>query len=268
MTAKTKTTKKKTNMNIGAHIPSKKSIEEIKLRKGDTFQIFISSPQMWKSPKPREDLDVLKSYKGNIYVHAPYLINLATANNKVRHPSRKLLKDTCKIAATFGAKAVIVHGGSVGEGGDIGFGYEYWEKALKEVEDIGVRVLVENTAGGKNSIARYMDSIERLWEVVGDYNVGLCLDTCHTWAGGIPTEKAIKGFKKLVNKIDLVHFNDSKDSFESSRDRHENLGKGNIPKAELEYVINNVNTDIIVETPGGLDPQKKDIAWIKRRLKK
>ena len=48
-------------MNIGAHIPSKNAIEEIKMRKGDTFQIFISSPQMWKSPKPREDVDVLQA---------------------------------------------------------------------------------------------------------------------------------------------------------------------------------------------------------------
>ena len=81
-------------MNIGAHIPSKNAVEEIKMRKGDTFQIFVSSPQMWKSPKPREDIDVLQEYKGPIYVHAPYLINVATPNNKVRHPSRKLLKDT------------------------------------------------------------------------------------------------------------------------------------------------------------------------------
>ena len=183
-------------MNIGAHIPSKNAIEEIKLRKGDTFQIFISSPQMWKSPKPREDVDVLQEYDGPIYVHAPYLINVATQNNKVRHPSRKLLKDTCKVAASFGAKGVIVHGGSVGEGGDIGVGYDNWRKAIEHVEDTGMRVLVENTAGGKNSVARYMDSIERLWEVIGHLNVGLCLDTCHTWAGGIPTEKAVKGFTK------------------------------------------------------------------------
>ena len=255
-------------MNIGSHIPSKKAIEEIEYRKGNTFQIFISSPMMWKSPKPREDVDMLQEYKGNIYVHAPYLLNLASPNNKVRHPSRKLLKETCKVAATFGAKGVVVHGGSVGEGGDIGEGYENWGKALKEVEDTGMRVLVENTAGGKNSVARYMDSIERLWEVIGHLNVGLCLDTCHTWAGGIPTKDAVKGFKKLVKKIDLVHFNVSKDGFESSRDRHENLGKGNIPKEDLEYVINNAKTDLIVETPNGPDAQKKDIAWIKRRLKK
>jgi endonuclease IV len=75
-------------------------------------------------------------------------------------------------------------------------------------------------------------------------------------------------YKKLVKNIDLIHFNDSKDGFESSRDRHENLGKGNIPKAELEYVIKNCKSDIVVETPGGLEAQKKDIAWIKRRLKK
>jgi deoxyribonuclease-4 len=255
-------------MNIGAHISSAKAIEENKYVKGNTFQIFISSPQMWRSPKPREDADMLQDFDGPIYVHAPYLINVATANNKVRHPSRKLLKDTCKVAASFGAKAVIVHGGSVGEGGDIAKGYEYWRKAIQEVEDTGMRILVENTAGGKNSIAREMDSIERLWEVVGDLNVGLCLDTCHSWAGGIPTKDAVKGFKKLVKKIDLVHFNDSKDDFNSSRDRHQNLGKGNIPKDELEYVIKNCKTDIIVETPGGLDEQKKDVAWVKRRLKK
>ena len=203
-------------MNIGAHISSAKAIEENKYVKGNTFQIFISSPQMWRSPKPREDADMLQDFDGPIYVHAPYLINVATANNKVRHPSRKLLKDTCKVAASFGAKAVIVHGGSVGEGGDIAKGYEYWRKAIQEVEDTGMRILVENTAGGKNSIAREMDSIERLWEVVGDLNVGLCLDTCHSWAGGIPTKDAVKGFKKLVKKIDLVHFNDSKDDFNSS----------------------------------------------------
>ena len=69
-------------------------------------------------------------------------LNLATPNNKVRHPSRKLLKDTCKVAATFGAKGVVVHGGSVGEGGDIDEGYKNWGKALKEVEDTGMRVLV------------------------------------------------------------------------------------------------------------------------------
>jgi deoxyribonuclease-4 len=255
-------------MNIGAHISSAKAIEENKYVKGNTFQIFISSPQMWRSPKPREDADMLQDFDGPIYVHAPYLINVATANNKVRHPSRKLLKDTCKVAASFGAKAVIVHGGSVGEGGDIAKGYEYWRKAIQEVEDTGMRILVENTAGGKNSIAREMDSIERLWEVVGDLNVGLCLDTCHSWAGGIPTKDAVKGFKKLVKKIDLVHFNDSKDDFNSSRDRHQNLGKGNIPKDELEYIIKNCKTDIIVETPGGLNEQKKDVAWVKRRLKK
>ena len=147
-------------MNIGSHIPSKTAVEEIKLRKGDTFQIFISSPQMWKSPKPREDIDILQEYEGPIYVHAPYLINVATPNNKVRHPSRKLLKDTCKVAASFGAKAVIVHGGPGGDDGDIGDGSENWRKAIQHVDETGIRSFVANTAGGINYVARYMDTIE------------------------------------------------------------------------------------------------------------
>ena len=107
--------------------------------------------------------------------------------------------------------------------------------------------------------------------ILGERNTGrfsILSQFGRSGAGGIPTEKAVRGFKKLVKNIDLVHFNDSKDGFESSRDRHENLGKGNIPKAELEYVIKNCKSDIVVETPGGLEAQKKDIAWIKRRLKK
>ena len=66
-------------MNVGAHIPSKNAVEEIKMRKGDTFQIFISSPQMWKSPKPREDIDILQDYEGPIYVHSPYFCLLYTS---------------------------------------------------------------------------------------------------------------------------------------------------------------------------------------------
>ena len=74
-----------------------------------------------------------------------------------------------------------------------------WRKAIEHVEDTGMRVLVENTAGGKNSVARYMDSIERLL-AIGHLNVGLCLDTCHTWAGGIPTEKAVMDLKNLLRR--------------------------------------------------------------------
>ena len=61
-------------MNIGAHIPSKNAIEEIKLRKGDTFQIFVSSPQMWKSPKPREDVDILQDYFDSFFRELLYRI--------------------------------------------------------------------------------------------------------------------------------------------------------------------------------------------------
>ena len=85
------------------------------------------------------------------------------------------------------------------------------EKAIEHVEDTGMRVLVENTAGGKNSVARYMDSIERLWEVIGDLNVGLCLDTCHTWAGEFQQKKQLKDLKNSLKKNRPL--NDSKDGF-------------------------------------------------------
>ena len=152
-------------MNIGSHIHSKKAIEEIDYRKGNTFQIFISSPMMWKSPKPREDVDILQEYKGNIYVHAPYLLNLPSPNNKVRHPSRKLLKETCKVASTFGAKGVVVHGGSVGEGGDIGEGYENWQHL--DFLNHSIRLQVDENPPAENFLGEMRcDPLEALADLV------------------------------------------------------------------------------------------------------
>jgi deoxyribonuclease-4 len=71
---------------------------------------------------------------------------------------------------------------------------------------------------------------------------------------------------EATGRIDLVHLNDSKDPFDSRRDRHENLGKGQIPPDDLVQVVREANAPVVVETPGGSDDQAADIAWIRSRL--
>ena len=100
-------------MLIGSHISPQDPLATAAAENADVVQIFLGNPQSWKAPTPREDAAELKAAALPIYVHAPYLINVASANNRVRIPSRKILQQTCDAAAQIGAAAVIVHGGHV-----------------------------------------------------------------------------------------------------------------------------------------------------------
>ena len=98
------------------------------------------------------------------YVHAPYVINVASPNNRIRIPSRKLLEQQLAAAAAVGAKGLIVHGGHVTAGVDPEEGYDSWRKAIERI-DRPLPMLIENTAGGDGAMARGLDAIARLWEV-------------------------------------------------------------------------------------------------------
>ncbi len=249
-------------MKVGAHVPSEFPLEEAAARDADLVQIFLSPPQSWKKPPPRADADVLKASELPIYVHSPYLINVCADNNRVRIPSRKILQDTCDAATLIDAEAVVVHGGHVTGDGPQEDGITRWRKAL-EALDTGMKVLIENTAGGDKAVARRVEWIGRLWEEVGELGVGFVLDTCHSWAGGEPFDELVERVILATGGIDLVHANDSKDPFDSRRDRHQNLGEGKIPPDQLARAIVAAGAPIVVETPGGATEQGLDIKWIR-----
>jgi deoxyribonuclease-4 len=96
---------------IGSHVHSEDPLAAADADGAEVVQFFLGDPQSWKKPKPRDDAQTLKASTVPLYVHAPYLINVASANNRVRIPSRKILQDTCDAATEVGATAVIVHGG-------------------------------------------------------------------------------------------------------------------------------------------------------------
>ena len=252
-------------MCIGAHVSGVDPLAQAQARGADCLQLFLSSPQSWKAPPVRADADQLRAAAMPIYVHAPYLINVASANNRVRIPSRKILQQTCDAAAQIGATAVIVHGGHVDADTPLEEGFANWRKALDSLQT-DVPIFIENTAGGQFAMARYVEVLGRLWEALDGTDVGLCLDTCHAHAAGEDLADVVERVLATVGRIDLVHANDSKDEPGSGRDRHQNLGAGTIDPEALVGAIKAANAPIICETPGDTDGQAADIAWLRKRL--
>lgn len=250
---------------LGAHVRLADPLQHARQSGAEAIQMFLSNPQSWKKPKPREDAEDLRNAGLPIYVHAPYLVNVASANNRIRIPSRKILQDCCDASAEIGASAVVVHGGHVTDDESVEAGFDRWRKALDYV-NTDVPILIENTAGGTNAMAREIEVIQKLWEVIGDSGVGFCLDTCHAWASGQPLDGIVDLIKDATGGIDLVHCNDSRDPFDSRRDRHANLGRGEIPQEELIGVVQAAGTPVIVETPGGTAEHSADLDWLRSRL--
>lgn len=250
-------------MIIGAHVGREDPLGQAAERGAAAIQTFLSNPQSWKKPVPRDDVDDLRASGIPIYVHAPYLVNVGSGNNRIRIPSRKIIADTLDAAAAVGAAGVIVHGGHIEDDEDMGVGFERWRKALDSVEAT-VPILIENTAGGGNAIVRAIDNYGPLWEEIGDYGVGVCLDTCHAWAAGEDLANVVDRITALTGGVDLVHCNDSRDPQGSNRDRHANFADGEIPTDLLIDVVRAAGAPVIVETPG--DGQADDIAALKAAL--
>ncbi|OIQ77690.1 putative endonuclease 4 [mine drainage metagenome] len=261
---------------IGAAFDVSDPIAGAKARKADAVQFFLGNPQSWSSPElpypdgPDALREAAQAAGIRLYVHAPFIINVASTNNKVRIPSRSLLSKTLKLASLIGAEGVIVHGGHVAEGEDPAVGVANWGKALAQVES-DVPVLIENTAGGDRAMARRLDSITRLFEVATKYGAGFCLDTCHAHAGGLNMETLVRDIMGATGRIDLIHANGSRDTADSGRDRHANLANNdqfeNLLDAKLvARIIYEAKAPAIVETPGDENAQAADIAFLRAQL--
>jgi deoxyribonuclease-4 len=264
-----------TTLHIGAHVDQEDPVAEAVARGASLSQFFLGDPQGWKGPEVRyaggatalraaaEEAEV------DLYVHAPYVLNVATTNNRIRIPSRKLLQKQMDAAAEIGAKGLIVHGGHVNKDDDPEKGFDNWRKCVDQL-DIKVPLLIENTAGGTNAMARHLERIGRVWDAIGDAEgadqVGFCLDTCHAHAGGIDLTTAVEKIRAITGRIDLVHANDSRDAFDSGADRHTSFGQGHIDPDELAGVIRAAGAPVVCETPGGPDEHKADFAWLRERL--
>ncbi len=251
-------------LSIGAHVDQTDPLAEAVARSADLVQFFLGDPQGWKGPViPPAAVGVTDVW---LYIHAPYVLNVASTNNRIRIPSRKLLQQHADAAASLGAKGLIVHGGHLGREEDPAVGVANWVKALSQMAR-PLPILIENTAGGDNAMARRLDAVARLWDAVGGFdNVGFCLDTCHAHAGGEDLIGVVDRVLAITGRIDLVHANDSRDVFGSGADRHANFGSGTIDPDVLVAVVAAAGAPVVCETPGGVDGQAADIALLRERL--
>lgn len=251
------------DLALGVHVPGDRPLDEADERGAGLIQMFVGDPQSWKKPAPRADADDLAKAELPVYVHAPYPINVASPNNRIRIPSRKNLVTAAEAAVNIGATALIVHGGHVGDDESIEVGFDRWAKALATLT-VDIKVLIENTAGGGNAVVRDIANFAPLWDAIGDYNVGACLDTCHAWAAGQDLDASVGTIVDACGSVSLVHLNDSRDGFDSRRDRHANLGFGEIPTGLMAAVVSEGVAPIVLETPGGVDDHRADIDWVHR----
>jgi deoxyribonuclease-4 len=194
----------------------------------DGVQIFLTDPQSYKAPKPRPDAADLLAGDVMVVVHAPYLLNVASTNNRIRIPSRKLLDQHAKAAAAVGAVGLVVHGGHV--------------------------------------LARDLDALGRLFDAVGEFGAGFVLDTCHAWAAGWDLATAVGDVRAVTGRIDLVHLNNSRDPHGSSRDRHAPVDGGEIPRELLVEVARAADCPVVLETPGDAAAHAEEVAGLRAAL--
>ncbi len=252
---------------IGAHVDSSDPLTAAAAVGAGALQFFLADPQGWKPPVEHPHASAIRGSDLAVYVHSPYVLNVATLNNRIRIPSRKLLSQHAALASTIGAKGLIVHGGHVGSDAELDQGVDNWRKTFSRAADeggFGLPVLIENTAGGNHAMARRCDRLAQLWDAIGEFGPGFCLDTCHAHAGGEDLADIVDRVLKITGRIDLVHANDSRDAFDSGADRHASFGSGQIEPSAIADVCRAAGCDVIVETPA--EGQSADISFLRSAL--
>ena len=234
-----------------------------------TFQIFTRNPNQWKF-KPLED-GVVKQFREKrkesgfrrIVDHMPYLPNLASPEKSTMKISRYTLDEETKRCDALGVDYLVVHLGShLGRGTAVGMANiaEAVNGAVAG-SDGETTILLENMAGQKNCVGARFEEIKGILDRAKiPERVGVCLDTCHSYASGfdLANEEAVEGsmglFDEIVgmDRLKVVHLNDSKGPLGSRLDRHENIGEGKIGRAGIKAFLHYPGIDerpIIMETP-------------------
>ncbi len=269
---------------IGAHVSTAGGLELAIQRAvsmgANCAQLFSGSPRVWQKKK-LTDVDVDKMFAERrksgvkpIFTHALYLVNLASDKPDLLAKSSASLKYELEFDSLIKGGGVIVHAGShQGRG---------WEKVRAELVNRIDQVLtttpntstllIENSAGQQGKLHSHLSEIkwtlDQLADQVKKGRLGWCFDTCHAFAAGYTLSQAIEEITalKLWTSLKCIHVNDSRDPFDSGRDRHGNIGDGQIPTKDLKHFLNHekvVSVPLITEVPG-LDNQGPDQANLDR----
>lgn len=270
---------------IGAHVSAAggtdKAVERAAAIGANCVQVFSGSPRVWARPK----LDAVKKNKvfskmaelhvEAIFTHSLYLVNLASENPELVRKSTEALTFDLHFDAKVKGSGVVVHVGS-----HQGRGWEsVREQVAKAIAEIIEKTpdtstfLIENAASLNGKIGNRLEEVKWLIDQLQTSRVGWCFDTCHGWAAGLsldPTAEgsAISEMEKydLIPHLKVIHVNDSRDPFGSGRDRHANLGDGEMPHKELKAFLTHPtlkDKPLVLEVPG-IDNEGPDAENINR----
>jgi len=273
-------------MLIGAHVSPAgglpKAIERGVERGCRAIQIFNQSPRMWKpTAYSEEDFSAFRDAMARspidaVVIHAVYLINCASEDSEIRAKSLASLTHSLRVGRGIGACGVVLHPGSAKTGDvkkAIARAGKTISEALDDSEDCPLHL--ENTAGTGGTLGRSIDELAALLEASGGgQRLGLCLDSCHLFASGYGQICSADGMDKLAQEIDdkvglerlgSLHLNDSQTPLGANRDRHANIGQGEIGRDGCAAFLAAPAFDglpCILETPGKdrSGPTKKEIA--------
>ena len=280
-------------MKIGAHVGSSGGLitafERAQNIGAEAIQIFGAPPQMWRRRKIREE--ECEAFRAGmketgiepVFLHGPYLINLATDKPEQLTKSKDALSGDVRLASAIGASGVIFHVGS-----HKGAGFEkvlpQMVNALQEVLDgtpDDAWIILENSAGQGGSVGSKFAELGAIIKEATSPRLKVCLDTEHAYAAGYNLadpkgmDDAMSEFDREIGLAQLVavHANDSKIELGGGVDRHENIGKGYIGRKGFEVIMAHAafaELPLLLEVPGadGDGPDKPNVKILKSIRKK
>ena len=260
-------------MKFGAHVSIAGGINKAPERAHalgcECFQIFTRSPRGGKPPALNKDLvdSFLNSCSmyslSDYYVHTPYYINLASEKKDLRRSSVGVIREELERGSMIGAKYVMTHLGS-SKGIDRAKAVDMVIKSIARIVDgsgsLSTELLLENTAGQGETIGDTFGELARILNEIGNPRLGICIDTAHLLASGYDIRSGASLQSTLgalssvisLDRVKLIHGNDSKAGLGEKKDRHEHIGKGKIGKEGFKALVNHPalkNLDMIVEIP-------------------
>ncbi len=275
---------------LGAHTPTsggmaKRSIAYAQEVKAEAIQVFASNPRGWAMPDANVEADKLFRDKAleldiETYVHAPFLINLGSPTVGTYENSVASTAYSLRRAREIGSKGAVIHTGSAVESDFVDKAWKQIKKGmmpvLNKLTDEDPWLLLEPTAGQGQSLVKKLDDLLHYFEALEWHpKVGVCLDTCHVFAAGHDIAKkggmaeTLDLLVKLVGieRIQLIHANDSMDVCGALKDRHQNLGDGEIGIKPFEELLAHPvaqNAPLILETPGMEEKHGEEIALLSK----
>ena len=275
---------------IGAHVPTSggmatRSIEYALTIKAEAIQVFGSSPRTWAISAPNPKMDELfqaktKELDITPYVHASFLINLGSPTQSTYENSLAATAYSLKRGKEIGAKGVVVHTGSAVDESHVNQAWKQIHEGvmpiLNDLQDDDPWFLLEPTAGQGQSLVKKLDDLTKYFDALEWHpKVGVCLDTCHVFAAGHDIKKP-GGMKETLdllveivglNRVQLIHTNDSMDVCGNLKDRHQNIGKGEIGIAPFRELLAHPvvsNAPLILETPGAEPEHGSEVSLFKK----